>query len=123
MVNEDLLMARKERNKSKKLPKSKKLVSTLSAKYLTENSELLKYYLEKGFVITKVHNVIRYPKSERIFEDFVNQVTNARKESDNDPDKKLIGDLYKLVGNSLYGKTVENLERHMNVRFTNDRKF
>ena len=44
--------------------------------------------------------------------------TEKSKNADNDFDK----DFFKLIINSVYGKTVENLRKKINVRFINNEK-
>ena len=41
-----------------------------------------------------------------------------RRDGDNDPTKKQLGDTFKLKGNSFYGKMIENLARHVRTSFT-----
>ena len=41
---------------------------------------------------------------------------------DQDKNKKQLGDTAKLKGNSFYGKMIENLEKHMNTKFTTNEK-
>ena len=47
-------------------------------------------------------------------------VSNARRAGDADPSKAIIADTMKLVGNSSYGKTITNKERHRQVKFCDD---
>ena len=42
---------------------------------------------------------------------FVDEVTEARRSGDVDKSKALLADIFKLLGNSSYGKLIEALER------------
>jgi len=52
----------------------------------------------------------------------VEQVTEARRTGDVDKSKALLGESFKLLGNSAYGKLIEALERQTNVIYTKDEK-
>ena len=67
----------------------------------------------------RVYQVIEYtPKP--CFKPFVDAVSNAHRVGDADPSKAIIADTMKLVGNSSYGKTITNKERHRQVKFCDD---
>ena len=77
---------------------------------------LLRWYLTHGLVVDHVYQIIEYsPKP--CFRHFGESVSAARREGDADPDKTIIADTMKLLGNSAYGKTVTNIDRHRNVRY------
>ena len=101
--------------------KSKKLLGVMETEKILLYSPLIKWYLEHGLVITKVHVLLKYIPS-RPFQWFTEEVSNARREGDSDPSKKQLGDTFKLKGNSFYGKMIEDLERHSSVKFTTDPK-
>ena len=96
-------------------------MGTLSAKRILLYAPLLLWYVNHGAEITKVHRTIDYtPK--KIFTWFVEQVTEARRTGDVDKSKALLADVFKLLGNSGYGKLIEALERQTNVIYTKDEK-
>jgi len=68
-------------------------------------------------VVTKVYKVIKYERSKP-FEWFMIEVTEARREGDKDAESLLIGETFKLLGNSGYGKFLENVEGHHLTRYT-----
>ena len=90
--------------------KRKKLIGTLSAKKILLYAPLLRWYIEHGAVITNIYRTIDY-QPKKIFTWFVDQVTEARCTGDVDKSKALLGDVFKLLGNSAYGKLIEALER------------
>ena len=51
------------------------------------------------------------------FQRYGESVSTARRAGDPDPDKAIIADTMKLLGNSGYGKTVTNIDRHRNVQY------
>ena len=77
---------------------------------------LLQWYLAHGLVIDRVYQIVEYHR-EACFRHFGESVSAARREGDADPDKAIIADTMKLLGNSAYGKTVTNIARHRNVRY------
>ena len=84
-------------------------------------SPLLKWYLNHGLQVTKIHKYVSYTSS-RPFAWFPEEVSSARRDADQDKNKKQLGDTAKLKGNSFYGKMIENLEKHMITKFTTDEK-
>ena len=78
-------------------------------------------YLNHGLQVTNIHRYISYT-SGRPFKWFPEEVSSARRAADQDKNKKQLGDTAKLKGNSFYGKMIENLEKHMNTKFTTNEK-
>ena len=58
---------------------------------------LLKWYLNHGLVVTRVHEVVQY-KPSRCFYNFMEEVVTARREGDSDPSTKIVSDRSKLIG-------------------------
>ena len=105
----------------KKIKNNKKLLGVMKAEKILLYSPLLKWYLNHGLQVTKIHKYISYTSS-RPFAWFPEEVSSARRDADQDKNKKQLGDTAKLKGNSFYGKMIENLEKHMNTKFTTDEK-
>ena len=105
----------------KKIKNNKKLLGVMKAEKILLYSPLLKWYLNHGLQVTKIHRYISYTSS-RPFKWFPEEVSSARRAADNDKNKKQLGDTAKLKGNSFYGKMIENLEKHMTTKFTRDEK-
>ena len=74
-------------------------------------SPLLKWYVEHGLKVTQIHQVMEYTPAT-YYQKFGEQVSEARRAGDVDPEKKIVAKTRKLDGNSSYGKTVTNKERH-----------
>ena len=105
----------------KKIKNNKKLLGVTKAEKILLYSPLLKWYLNHGLQVTKIHKYISYT-SGRPFKWFPEEVSAARRAADQDKNKKQLGDTAKLKGNSFYGKIIENLEKHMNTKFTKKEK-
>ena len=105
----------------KKIKNNKKLLGVMKAEKILLYSPLLKWYLNHGLQVPKIHKYISYT-SGRPFKWFPEEVSGARRAADQDKNKRQLGDTAKLKGNSFYGKMIENLEKHMNTKFTTDEK-
>ena len=98
----------------KRFPEQKKLLGVMSAKKILLYAPLLAWYLNRGLKLTAVYRTIDYEPRE-IFSWFVNEVANNRRKGDADKDE-----VFKLLGNSAYGKFIEAVERHTNTIYTCD---
>jgi hypothetical protein len=67
--------------------------------------------LKRGYILKKVHRAIEYDQSEWLSQ-FINFNTDMRKKATNDFEK----DLFKLINNAIYGKTLENLRRRQSIK-------
>ena len=105
----------------KMIKNNKKLLGVMKAEKILLYSPLLKWYLNHGLQVTKIHRYISYT-SGRPFKWFPEEVSSARRAADQDKNKKQLGDTAKLKGNSFYGKMIENLEKHISTKFTTDEK-
>ena len=77
---------------------------------------LLRWYLAHGLMVDRVYQIIEYEPNP-CFQRFGESVSAARRAGDEDPDKAIIADTMKLLGNSGYGKTVTNVDRHRDVKY------
>ena len=103
----------------KRFPEQSKLLGVMSAKKILLYAPLLAWYLNRGLKLTAVYRTIEYEPRE-IFSWFVNEVANNRCKGDADKDKALLAEVFKLLGNSAYGKFIEAVERHTNTIYTCD---
>ena len=80
---------------------------------------LLRWYLAYVLVVDRLYKIIEYELNP-CFRRFGESVSTARRAGDEDPDKAIIADTMKLLGNSGYGKTVTNVDRHRDVKYCNE---
>jgi AraC-like DNA-binding protein len=92
------------------------LIGSLRGDKVLLASPLARWYLEQGLIITEIYQLVRYHPRD-LFRRFGESVCDARREGDVDPDKKILADTCKLIGNSCYGKTITNKDRHRNVEY------
>ena len=98
------------------MPDTEKLVLTLEdkEKYVTHYSNL-QFYLRQGMRLKKVHLVIEFDQ-EPWMEPYIRMNTEFRKQAKNDFET----DFYKLMNNSVFGKTMENLRNRVDVKIVRD---
>ena len=103
----------------KRFPEQQKLLGVLSAKKILLYAPLLQWYLTNGLKLTAVYRTIDY-EPRQIFSWFVNEVADNRRKGDADKDKALLAEVFKLLGNSAYGKFIEAVERQNKTLYTSD---
>ena len=101
----------------KRFPEQPKLLGVMSAKKVLLYAPLLQWYLTNGLKLTAVHRSITYEPCE-IFTWFVKEVADNRRKGDADKDKALLAEVFKLLGNSAYGKFIEAVERQNRTLYT-----
>ena len=101
---------------SLKMNKIDKLIPNLQDKtnYVIRYKNL-QQYLGLGMVLKKVHRGIKF--NERAWlEDYIQLNTNLRTKGTTDFEK----DFFKLMNNSIFGKTMENVRNRVDVRLVTD---
>ena len=106
----------------RKHKKDKKLIATMKAKKILLKSTLLKWYLNHGLIVTRVYGIIP-ALAARIFEQFMDWVSEARRKGDTRPEYVIIAENCKNIGNSSFGQSIMNLLKHLTCRFVDENKF
>ena len=92
--------------------KDKKLIlDLLSKKNYTVYYKNLEYYLKLGVKVTKVHRTLTFDEKP-FLKEYIDLNTELRKQSKNNLEK----DLFKLMNNAIFGKSMENVLNRSNIK-------
>ena len=120
-VSNDMLLAYCKKIADKydiKVGDVKKLIPNLDnkTKYVVHYINL-QLHLSLGMKLTKIHRVLQFRQTDWM-QRYIDFNTEKRKKATNDFEK----DLFKLMINSVYGKTMDNLKKRINVRIVSNKK-
>jgi hypothetical protein len=118
-LTEDMLSpAARALNCGRKYVPTTKLVPNLNDKVrYTVHYRNLKYYLEQGMVLTRIHRGIKFRQSPWLAP-YIELNTNLRRAAKSKFEK----DFFKLLNNSMYGKTMESLRKRTTVHIVSEVK-
>ena len=71
----------------------------------------LKLYLSLGLELREIHRVIQF-KQKRFLKKYIEKNTKLRQNSKNDFER----DLFKLMNNSVFGKSIQDQRKHVNIK-------
>ena len=96
----------------------KKLIPNLSdKKNYVVHCKNLQLYLMLGLKLKKIWGVLKFKQSD-CMKEYIDFNTEKRKNASNNFEK----DVFKLMINSVYGRTMENLRKRINVQLVNNGK-
>jgi len=83
----------------------------------TLDSKKLKLYKQLGLEVTKIHRILEFQQFPWL-KSYINFNTDKRKAATSDIEK----DFFKLMSNSVYGKSMESIRKRVNVELVNNQK-
>ena len=92
------------------------LVGGMKAEQMLLATPLLRWYLKHGLRVTKIYQVVEF-QHHRCFKGFVEEVSNARREGDKNPDTGIIADTMKTNGNAGYGSLIMDQTKHRQIKY------
>ena len=96
--------------------KDKKLILDLSTK---KNYKVyyknLEYYIQLGIKVDKVHKILTFDE-KTFLKEYIDLNTELRKKAKNNLEK----DLFKLMNNAIFGKSMENVLNKSNIKLINN---
>ena len=104
-----------ECGQSKYKPCRKLLLTQVDKENYLAHFSILKFYLEKGMILKKVHRIIKFYQKP-FFKPYIDSNSRKRAAAKNAFEK----DYYKYKNNSLFGKTMEDVRKRMNYKLVND---
>ena len=98
--------------------RAKKLTATFfpRKKYVVHGCNL-KFYLEQGMVLDKIHRIITFYQ-EPFVAPYILYCTKMRKEAKTETERTF----WKLIINALYGKLIEGMNKRMDCRFNRNKQ-
>ena len=105
-------------SKEPKDEKTKKLILNLNdkSKYAV-HIRTLQFYLKHGLKLKKIHRAIKFEQKE-ILKPYIEFNTEKRKNARNDFEK----DIFKLLNNAVFGKTMEDKRKHLDFEIVSDER-
>ena len=91
---------------------SRLITSVLDREHYVVHYKLLQFYLKEGMVLKKIHRVLAFDESPCLAE-YIAFNTRMRAAGKTDFEKNF----YKLMNNSMFGKTIEDVRKYRDYKF------
>ena len=92
------------------------LISSYFGEKILLTTPLAKWYLDHGLDITKIYEFIEYTPTKP-FEKFALDVSNGRRGGDCDEFKKILANMWKLIGNSSYSAALLRKDKFHKISY------
>jgi hypothetical protein len=117
IVAEDLLSPYALSFGSQRPKPTEKLILNLldKTKYVVHYRNL-QFYVQHGLIITKIHRILKFDQRPWL-KPYIDHCTEQRRSSKT----KFETDLYKLMANAVFGKSMEQMRNRINVRLISDK--
>ena len=118
MLSDTAVEIRRHYDMSNNVHATKLVPNLLNKRHYVVHYRLLKFYLQHGLHLVKVHRAIGFMQRPWL-ETYITLNQNLRAGAQNDFEK----DFFKLMNNAVYGKTCENQKKRTDIKLvTTDRK-
>ena len=98
--------------------KNEKLIPNLkNKKRYVVHHENLKFYENSELIVTKIHRRIKFEEKEWL-RPYIELNTNLRAKVRNNFEREL----FKLMNNSVFGKTTQNIRNRVNIKLVSDKR-
>lgn len=98
-------------NQHKRVPTEKLLTTLYDKKNYVIHSSVLKFYLENGLKLIRIHKGIEFSQKAWL-RPYIELNTTLRQQSKNDFEKNF----YKLMSNAVFGKSIEQKRSHRDIK-------
>ena len=103
--------------KNQKMRNQKMILNLNDKNKYVVHIRTLQFYLKHGFKLKKIHRAIKFEHKE-ILKPYIEFNTEKRKNARNDFEK----DIFKLLNNAVFGKTMEDKRKHLDFEIVSDER-
>ena len=103
--------------KNQKMRNQKMILNLNDKNKYVVHIRTLQFYLKHGLKLKKVHRAIKFEQKETL-KPYIEFNTEKRKNARNDFEK----DIFKLLNNAVFGKTMEDKRKHLDFEIVSDER-